>query len=77
ITMPMLTPIMLLNLVYSLVDFFINSDNLLFKHIQNTGFELNQFENASAMSWMFFLWAILLVLVIFAVMHPFVKKVKD
>ena len=77
ITMPMLTPIMLLNLVYSLVDYFINSDNLLFKHIQNTAFELNQFENSSAMSWLFFLWAILLVLVIFAVMRPFVKKVKD
>lgn len=77
ITMPMLTPIMLLNLVYSLVDYFINSDNLLFKHIQNTAFQLNQFENSSAMSWLFFLWAILLVLVIFAVMRPFVKKVKD
>ncbi len=77
ITMPMLTPIMLLNLVYSLVDYFINSDNPLFKHIQNTAFQLNQFENSSAMSWLFFLWAILLVLVIFAVMRPFVKKVKD
>ncbi len=77
ITMPMLTTIMLLNLVYSLVDYFINSDNLLFKHIQNTAFQLNQFENSSAMSWLFFLWAILLVLVIFAVMRPFVKKVKD
>ena len=77
ITMPMLTPIMLLNLVYSLVDYFINSDNPLFKHIQNTAFQLNQFENSSAMSCLFFLWAILLVLVIFAVMRPFVKKVKD
>ena len=77
ITMPMLTPIMLLNLVYSLVDYFINSDNPLFKHIQNTAFQLNQFENSSAMSWLFFLWAILLVLVIIAVMRPFVKKVKD
>ena len=77
ITMPMLTPIMLLNLVCSLVDYFINSDNLLLKHIQNTAFQLNQFENSSAMSWLFFLWAILLVLVIFAVMRPFVKKVKD
>lgn len=77
ITMPMLTPIMLLNLIYSLVDFYINSDNPLFKHIQNIAFEYNQFENASAMSWMFFVWCILLVLIIFAVMHPFVKKVKD
>ena len=77
ITMPMLTPIMLLNLVYSLVDYFINSDNALFKHIQNIAFELNEFENSSAMSWMFFLWAILLVGVIFAVMRPFVKKVRE
>ena len=42
ITLPMLTPIILMNLIYSVVDCFINADNLLFKHIQNTGFALKE-----------------------------------
>lgn len=77
ITLPMLTPIILMNLVYSVVDCFINADNNLFKHIDNIAFGAKEFENASAMSWMFFLFAILLVGIIFLIMKPFVNKVKD
>ena len=77
ITLPMLTPIILTNLIYSLVDCFINADNLLFKHIQNTGFALKDFEEAAAMSWMFFLFVIALVGIIFAIMKPFVNRAKD
>ena len=77
ITLPMLTPIILMNLIYSVVDCFINADNLLFKHIQNTGFALKEWENSAAMSWMFFLFVIVLVAIIFSIMRPFVNKVKD
>lgn len=77
ITLPMLTPIILTNLIYSLVDCFINADNPLFMHIQNTGFALKDFEEAAAMSWMFFLFVIALVGIIFAIMKPFVNKAKD
>lgn len=77
ITLPMLTPIILTNLIYSLVDCFINADNPLFKHIQNTGFALKDFEEAAAMSWMFFLFVIALVGIIFAIMKPFVNRAKD
>ncbi len=77
ITLPMVTPNILLCLVYSVVDCFINADNALFKHIENTAFKLNEFENSAAMSWMFFVWALVLVAVIFAVMRPFINKVKE
>ncbi|MEE1074473.1 MAG: sugar ABC transporter permease [Acutalibacteraceae bacterium] len=77
ITLPMLTPTILMNLIYSTVDCFINADNLLFRHIQNTGFALKEWENSAAMSWVFFLFVILLVAIIFAIMRPFVNKVKD
>ncbi len=78
ITLPMLCPIILMNLIYSLVDCFINADNLLFRHIQNIGFAGNkEFEVASAMSWVFFLFVLLLVGIIFAIMKPFVNRVKD
>ena len=77
ITLPMLTPIILMNLIYSVVDCFINADNLLFKHIQNTGFALKEWENSAAMSWVFFLFVIIIVAIIFAIMRPFVNRVKD
>lgn len=77
ITLPMLTPIILMNLIYSVVDCFINADNLLFKHIQNTGFAMKEWENSAAMSWVFFLFVILIVAIIFAIMRPFVNRVKD
>lgn len=77
ITLPMVTPNILLCLVYSVVDCFINADNALFKHIQNTAFALNEFENSSAMSWLFFIWALLLVAVIFIIMRPFINRVKE
>lgn len=77
ITLPMLTPIILMNLIYSTVDCFINADNILFKHIQSTGFDLREWENSSAMSWVFFLFVILVVAIIFAIMRPFVNRVKE
>lgn len=60
-----------------MVDSFVGADDLLFKHIQNIGFQNSQFENASAMSWLFFVWAILLVGIIFVIMRPFVNKVRE
>lgn len=77
ITLPMLTPTILMNLIYSTVDCFINADNALFKHIQNTAFQLNEFENSAAMSWMFFAFVIVVVFVIFMIMRPFIDKVKE
>lgn len=77
ITLPMITPTILMNLIYSVVDCFINADNALFKHIQNTAFQLNEFENSAAMSWMFFSFVIVIVAVIFLIMKPFVNRVKD
>lgn len=77
ITFPMMTPHILLNLVYTVVDSFVGADDLLFKHIQNIAFQNSQFENASAMSWLFFVWAILFVGIIFIIMRPFVNRVKE
>lgn len=77
ITLPMITPIILLNLVYSVVDCFINADDMLFKHIQNIAFQSSRFSDAAAMSWLFFLWVVLLVAVIFLIMRPFVNRVKE
>ena len=77
ITLPMITPMMLLNLVYTVIDSFNDSNNVLLWYINNVCFGQQKFEYAAAMSWLFFIWIIVLVAVIFLIMRPFVNKVKD
>ncbi len=77
ITLPMITPMMLLNLVYTVIDSFNDSSNVMLSYINNISFQKQQFEYAAAMAWLFFVWVIVLVGVIFLIMRPFVNKVKD
>lgn len=77
ITLPMITPMMLLNLVYTVIDSFNDSENVMLWYIDDASFTDMKFEYASAMSWLFFIWIIVLIGVIFLVMRPFVNKVKD
>ena len=78
ITLPMITPMMLLNMVFTVVDSFTDSQNWLLRLIERTSFSNNyEYEYAAAMAWIFFIWIIALVAVIFLVMKPFVNKVKD
>lgn len=78
ITLPMITPMMLLNMVFTVVDSFTDSQNWLLRLIERTSFSGDyEYEYAAAMAWIFFIWIIALVAVIFLVMRPFINKVKD
>lgn len=77
ITLPMITPMMLLNLVYTVIDSFNDSNNIMLSYINSVSFGDQEFEYAAAMAWLFFIWIIVLVGVIFLVMRPFINKVKD
>lgn len=77
ITLPMITPMMLLNLVYTVIDSFNDSSNVLLSYINKVSFDELKFEYAAAMAWLFFAWIIVLVGIIFLIMRPFVNKVKD
>lgn len=77
ITLPMITPMMLLNLVYTVIDSFNDSENVMLWYINDVSFSDMRFEYASAMAWLFFIWIIVLIGIIFLVMRPFVNKVKD
>ena len=78
ITLPMITPMMLLNLVYTVIDSFNDSQNWLLRYINRISFTGgNEYEYAAAMSWLFFIWIIILIAVIFLVMRPFINRVKD
>jgi len=78
ITLPMITPMMLLNMVFTIVDSFTDSQNWFLRLIERTSFSGNfEYEYAAAMSWIFFVWVIFLVAIIFLIMRPFINKVKD
>ena len=55
ITFPMVSPLLLVNCIYTIIDFFMKNDNQVIEYINNImyGVQLN-FGLASAMSWIYF-----------------------
>jgi ABC-type sugar transport system permease subunit len=78
ITLPLITPNMLLNMVYTVIDSFNDSQNWLLRYIHRISFSGRfEFEYSAAMAWLFFIWVIVIVAVIFLIMRPFVNRAKD
>ncbi|MBR6381490.1 MAG: sugar ABC transporter permease [Lachnospiraceae bacterium] len=55
ITFPMISSLFLVNWIYTVVDFCMRSDNQVIKKIQTVMIDQQQYGNASAMSWIYFL----------------------
>lgn len=68
ITLPMLTPIIQLNLVYSIVDSFTDVNNLVMQQVMKNQ-ELLRYGWTSAMSWVYFLLIAVILVVVFVVFH--------
>lgn len=79
ITLPMITPNMLLNFVFTVIDSYNDSQNWVLVYMNEVAFggRNDSFQYASAMAWLFFIWILVLVGLIFVVMRPFINKVKD
>lgn len=77
ITIPMMTPMILLNLVFTIVETFYSSDNEIISYMQKFAFEYNSFSYASAMGIIFLVFALLLIGLVFLIMQPFTKNVKS
>jgi ABC-type sugar transport system permease subunit len=55
ITLPMISPIIVINLVYTIIDSFTDYNNALLRYIQNTAFgSMLDFGYSAALAWMFF-----------------------
>ncbi len=70
ITFPMISSLFLVNWVYTVVDFCMRSDNAVIEKIQTVMIDQQQYGNASAMSWVYFL----LVLAFVGVTSFFISK---
>ena len=65
ITIPMISPMILINVIYTIIDTFTDSANVVMNQI-NSVFADQQYDRASAMSWVYFLViGLLLALVLF------------
>ena len=67
VTIPMISPMMLLNLVYTLVDSFTNKSSELLTYVNKVG--LKEFQYGSALGWIYFAFIGLLVAIVFAIMQ--------
>ncbi len=74
VTVPMISPMMLLNIIYTLVDSFTSIDNNLLQYIRTYGFANNEFSYAAAMSWIYFLFIALVVAVVFGIMKKYMHS---
>ena len=68
ITLPMVSPMIIVNAIYTIVDSFAAEDNKLLEYIYEIGFNNTNFGLSSAMAWIFFaVLAVIVSLVLWAV----------
>lgn len=69
ITVPMMMPIIALNMIYTIVNQFTSADNLILEYIEQVGFWNYQWENASAFAWIYFSFIMCLIGLILFIMR--------
>lgn len=74
ITLPMISPIILLNIVYTIISAF-GDDSPLVKYILYQAFDLSDFEYAAAMGWSFFVFILIIIGLVFLCMKPLINRV--
>lgn len=60
ITLPMISPVILMNLVYTIVAFFTDATNPIIDYIYEMSFTNQQYGYGAAMSWVYFAFALLM-----------------
>lgn len=76
ITLPMLSPVILLNLIYTIIDNFRSTDNKIAALIVNMVFKNADYEYGAAMGWVYFTVTILIVGLVFLIMRRFITYEK-
>ena len=72
ITLPMISPVILLNMVYTVVDSFTDITNPIVNYIYSMGFKNSNFEYAAAMGWIYMGFILVLIGIIFLCMKRFI-----
>ena len=72
VTLPMVSPMILVNAVYTVIDSFTSSSNRVMSYIENVYQQTDGNVLSSAMSWMYFLIVILVIAAVAGLMSAFV-----
>ena len=72
ITFPMISPMILVNAVYTIIDSFTRESNTVMKFIRNVYSQSKDNVVSSAMSWMYFLIVILIIAAVAGILSMFV-----
>ena len=63
ITFPMVSPLLLVNCIYTIIDFFMKNDNRVMERINEVMYSQFRFGESAAMSWIYFGVALLFIAV--------------
>ena len=72
ITMPMISPTMLLVCVYTIIDSFTDINNSVIQYFYTYAFTGSQYEYASAIAWIYFAFIVVFLGIVFAIFKPLV-----
>lgn len=68
ITLPLISPVILLNFVYTMVAFFTDSNNALVDYILQQTFQNQQFEYGAAMGWVYFFFTFTICMLVIVIL---------
>jgi ABC-type sugar transport system permease subunit len=68
ITLPMISPVILLNCIYTIIDSFTDITNEIVHYFYYWAFTATQFDYASAIGWIYFTFILLLIGLVFLIM---------
>ena len=77
ITLPMLTPMILLNIVYSVIDIFSDFGNTIIQMIYNTAFSSVRFGYSSALSILYFIMVGVVLILVYLFMSKVIVNPED
>ena len=77
ITLPMLTPMILLNVVYSVIDIFADYGNAIIQMIYTMAFSNVRFGYSSALSILYFIMVAVVLVILYLVMKRFIIHPED
>lgn len=72
ITLPMISPMILVNAVYTIIDSFTTDSNVVMRYISTAQGATHGRELSTAMSWMYFLIVILILAIVAGILSAFV-----
>ena len=76
ITFPLITPMIYVNAIYTVVDSFTGSDNVVMKQVYELGIQQSKIGYASAYAWMYFLVILLVLGLIVLIMNLMTRRSK-